>query len=332
MGNQRKSIAIAFIVVVVAAAIISIIGIITLSEKPIILQGEIEAKEIRISGKLPGRVDSLLVKEGSDVKKGDTLIYISSPEAWAKYTQVNALEDVAKYQNKKIDSGTRIQIVITAEQLWNKSKSDLALATVTYKRIQNLYKDGVVTSQRKDEVEAIYQAALAAERAAYQQYIMARDGAQIEDKQSAKSLVDAAKGGVEEVQAVLEDAKLTSPDDGQISSVYPEVGELVGTGTPLMNLVVLKDCHVVFNVREDYMPHFKMGGSFKADIPAVNMDNVLFKIYYISPLGSFATWRSTKQTGSYDMKTFQIKASPVMPIESLRPGMSVLVNLADVKP
>ena len=186
MGNQRKSIAIAFIVVVVAAAIISIIGIITLSEKPIILQGEIEAKEIRISGKLPGRVDSLLVKEGSDVKKGDTLIYISSPEAWAKYTQVNALEDVAKYQNKKIDSGTRIQIVITAEQLWNKTKSDLALATVTYKRIQNLYKDGVVTSQRKDEVEAIYKAALAAERAAYQQYIMARDGAQIEDKQSAK--------------------------------------------------------------------------------------------------------------------------------------------------
>lgn len=332
MGNQKKSIAIAFIVVVVAAAIISIIGIITLSEKPIVLQGEIEAKEIRISGKLPGRVDSLLVKEGSDVKKGDTLIYISSPEAWAKYTQVNALENVAKYQNKKIDSGTRIQIIITAEQLWNKSKSDLALATVTYKRIQNLYKDGVVTSQRKDEVEAIYQAALAAERAAYQQYIMARDGAQIEDKQSAKSLVDAAKGGVEEVQAVLEDAKLTSPDDGQISSVYPEVGELVGTGTPLMNLVVLKDCHVVLNVREDYMPHFKMGGSFKADIPAVNMDNVIFKIYYISPLGSFATWRSTKQTGSYDMKTFQIKASPVMPIESLRPGMSVLVNLADVKP
>ena len=332
MGNQKKSIAIAFIVVVVAAAIISIIGIITLSEKPIVLQGEIEAKEIRISGKLPGRVDSLLVKEGSDVKKGDTLIYISSPEAWAKYTQVNALEDVAKYQNKKIDSGTRIQIVITAEQLWNKSKSDLALATITYKRIQNLYKDGVVTSQRKDEVEAIYKAALAAERAAYQQYIMARDGAQIEDKQSAKSLVDAAKGGVEEVQAVLEDAKLTSPDDGQISSIYPEVGELVGTGTPLMNLVVLKDCHVVLNVREDYMPHFKMGGSFKADIPAVNMDNVIFKIYYISPLGSFATWRSTKQTGSYDMKTFQIKASPVMPIESLRPGMSVLVNLADVKP
>ena len=332
MGNQKKSIAIAFIVVVVAAAIISIIGIITLSEKPIVLQGEIEAKEIRISGKLPGRVDSLLVKEGSDVKKGDTLIYISSPEAWAKYTQVNALEDVAKYQNKKIDSGTRIQIVITAEQLWNKSKSHLALATITYKRIQNLYKDGVVTSQRKDEVEAIYKAALAAERAAYQQYIMARDGAQIEDKQSAKSLVDAAKGGVEEVQAVLEDAKLTSPDDGQISSIYPEVGELVGTGTPLMNLVVLKDCHVVLNVREDYMPHFKMGGSFKADIPAVNMDNVIFKIYYISPLGSFATWRSTKQTGSYDMKTFQIKASPVMPIESLRPGMSVLVNLADVKP
>lgn len=331
MGNQKKSIAIAFIIIVVGAAIVSVIGIMALSNQPIVLQGEIEAKEIRISGTLPGRIDSLLVSEGNNVKKGDVLVYISSPEAEAKYTEVNALENVAKYQNEKVDKGTRIQIILSAEQLWNKAKSNLALATVTYKRILNLYNDGVVTSQRKDEAETIYQAALADERAAYQQYQMAKIGAQVEDKQSAKSLVDAAKGGVEQVQAVLDDARLSAPYDGQISTIYPEVGELVGVGTPIMSLVVLKDCHAVLNVREDYMPRFKMGGTFTADVPALNMENVEFKVYYISPLGSFATWRSTKQTGSYDMKTFQIKARPVMQLDGLRPGMSVLVRLDDVK-
>ena len=271
MEKQKKSIAIAFVVVVVVAAVISFVGIMALSNQPVVLQGEIEAKQIRISGKLPGRIDSFLVSEGSNVLKGDTLVIISSPEAWAKYTQVNALENVAKYQNKKIDSGTRVQIIRSAQEMWNKAKSDLALAKITYSRIQNLYNDGVVTSQRKDEVEAMYKAALAAERATYQQYNLAMTGAQIEDKESAKSLVNAAKGGVEEVQAVLDDSHLTAPADGQISSIYPEVGELVGAGTPIMNLVVLSDCHAVLNVREDYMPSFKMGGTFIADIPALDV-------------------------------------------------------------
>ena len=262
---------------------------------------------------------------------GDTLVVINSPEAWAKFQQVNALEDIAKFQNKKIDDGTRRQIVRSVEELWNKSKSDLQLATVTYDRIQALYKDSVVTSQRKDEVEAMYKAAVAAERAAHQQVLLVKDGAQKEDKESARSLVDAARGTVNEVQALLMDARLTAPEDGQISTIYPKRGELVGAGTPIMSLVVLDDCHVVLNVREDYMPYFRMNENFMGDIPALDVKNKAFKINYISPLGSFATWRSTKQTGTYDMKTFEIHALPVEPMEGLRPGMSVLVNLDELK-
>ena len=115
-------------------------------------------------------------------------------------------------------------------------------------------------------------------------------------------MVNAAQGTVNEVQALLKDAKLTAPEDGEISTIYPKRGELVGAGMPIMNLVVLNDCHVVLNVREDYMPHFKMGGKFKGDVPAIDKKDIEFTIYYISPLGSFATWRSTKQSGSYDMK------------------------------
>lgn len=331
MRIQNRTLGFAFVAIMLAIAILSAIGVIAMSNKPVVLQGQIEATEIRISGKLPGRIDTFLVKEGQNVRIGDTLVVINSPEAWAKYQQVNALEDIAKYQNKKIDDGTRLQIIRSVEELWNKSKSDLQLAKVTYDRIGVLYRDSVVTSQRKDEVEAMYKAAVAAERAAHQQYLLVKDGAQQEDKASARSLVDAARGTVNEVEALLVDARLTAPENGQIATIYPKRGELVGAGTPIMSLVVLDDCHVVLNVREDYMPYFRMDETFIGDVPAINAQDVEFRINYISPLGSFATWRSTKQTGSYDMKTFEIHALPVKPVAALRPGMSVLVNLDEMK-
>lgn len=331
MEKSRRYLMVAFIVILIVVIIVSVLGILLLGRKPVVLQGEIETTEIRISGKLPGRIDTFLVKEGQNVKQGDTLVVINSPEAQAKYQQVNALEDVARYQNKKIDDGTRKQIVQSVLQLWNKSRSDLQLAKTTYDRIQALYKDSVVTSQRRDEVKALYDAAVANERAAYQQYQLVLDGAQQEDKESARSLVDAARGTVNEVEALLQDARLVAPESGQIATIYPKRGELVGAGMPIMSLVVLDDSYVVLNVREDLMPHFKMGDTFLGDVPALAAKNIEFKIYYISPLGSYATWKSTKQTGSYDMKTFEIHARLVQWMEDLRPGMSVLVNMNGVK-
>ena len=330
MEKQRKYLTIAFVIILVAVIIISAAGMILLGNKPMILQGEIEATEIRISGKLPGRIDTFLVKEGQNVKAGDTLVIINSPEAVAKYEQVNAMENIAVFQNQKIDEGTRKQIIESFLQLWNKSKSDLQLAKTTYDRIRTLYKDSVVTSQRKDEVEALYKAAVANEQAAYQQYQMALDGAQKQDKESARSLVEAARGSVNEVEALLQDAPLTAPESGQISSIYPKRGELVGAGTPIMSLVVLNDAHVVLNVREDLLPHFKIGEIFRGDVPAINKKRIEFKTNYISPLGSYATWKSTKQTGSYDLRTFELHALPVSQVEGLRPGMSVLVNMNEL--
>ena len=327
MNISNKTISIAFIVVLIVTVGVSVIGMSLMSRQPMVLQGQVEATEIRISGKLPGRVDSFLVQEGDWVKAGDTLVVINSPTIEAKYRQVNALEQVAQEQNKKIDAGTRRQIIATALQLWNKTQSDLTLAQTTYQRILTLYKDSVVTSQRKDEVEAMYKAAQAAERAAYEQYQMAVDGAQSEDKASARSMVNAANSTVDEVSSLLVDARLIAPEDGQIATIFPKRGELVAPGTPIMNLVVMDDIHVVLNVREDLMPDFRMGGTFIGDVPALAQKGIGFKIYYISPLGSFATWKSTKQTGSYDLQTFEIHARPTKKVEGLRPGMSVLVEI-----
>ena len=327
MKINQKILSKAFVIGWMAIVVVSLIGIFTMSRTHVVLQGQIEATEIRISGKLPGRVDTFLIAEGQLVERGDTLVGISSPEAYAKLQQASAMENVAKYQNEKIDEGTRLQIIRTAEELWNKSKTDLQLAETTYRRIQALYKDSVVSAQRYDEAEALYKVAIAAERASHQQYLLAKAGAQKQDKESARSLVDAAQGTVNEVESVLQDAWLTAPMGGEIATIYAQCGELVGTGTPLMNLVVLQDCHVVLNVREDYLSDFRMGESFTGKLPALKNKEVVFKVNYISPLGSFATWKSTGKGSSYDMRTFEIHALPTESVDGLRPGMSVLVEM-----
>ena len=331
MDKSKKYLAVAFIIVVSVVIVISVIGILMLGDKPVVLQGEIEATEIRISGKLTGRIDTFFVKEGQYVQAGDTLVRINSPEAWAKYQQVNALENAAKYQKQLVDEGTRKQIVASVEQLWNKSKSDLQLAKTTLDRITVLYKDSVVTSQRYDEMKALYDAAVANEKAAWNEYQMAKEGARRQEKETASSMVDAAQGTVSEVNALLADSHLMAPESGQISTIIPKRGELVAAGMPIMNLIVLEDAHVVLNVREDRMPYFQMGTRFRADVPALAKKGVEFEIYYVAPLGSFATWKSTKQTGTYDMKTFQIHASPTAKVDGLRPGMSVLIDFKEDK-
>lgn len=326
MDRSKKYIAIAFVAVLAAVTVVSAIGILSWGRRPEILQGQVEATEIKISGKLPGRIDRFLVREGQNVRQGDTLVVINSPEVRAQYDQVDALKNAAVYENEKVQEGTRSQITESAYQLWMRSKSDLTLAATTYERMSSLYKEGVVTSQREDEAEAIYKGALAAERAAYQQYLMARDGARKQDRESSRSLVNAAESTVKEVAVLLQDARLTAPESGQIAVIYPERGELVGPGAPIMSLVVLEDAHAVLNVREDLLPRFRMNGRFRGDVPAIGRSGIEFEIYYISPLGSYATWKTTRQAGSYDMRTFQIKARPVAPQTELRPGMSVLVN------
>ena len=327
MKDNRKSLSIAFMVLLALVVLITLIGQLTGRKQPLTLQGEVEATEIRISGKLLGRIDSFLVREGDAVCQGDTLVVINSPIAEAQYRKTEALHQAAMEENRKADRGTRQQIVASAYQVWQAAKSQSALAQKTYERVQVLYADSVVPRQRYDEAEAAMLSARAAERSAYEQYQLAAEGLQREDLEASRNMVEAAASSVAEMEALLVDARLTAPDDGQIAGIYPKRGELVAPGAPIMTLVTLDDCYVVFNVREDLMPHFRMGKRFMVAVPALARDDVELTVYYISPLGSFATWKSTKEVGSYDMRTFEIRLRPKNPIEGLRPGMTAIIEL-----
>lgn len=327
MKISSKVISSLFIIILLAILTLSIIGIFLMKEKGIVLQGHIEAEEYNISGLLAGRVDEIYVSEGDKVNEGDTLVHIISQEVMAEYNSQKAFHEAASLQSEKLDSGTRKQLISISKEIWDGAKADLKLAKTTYERIKALYNDSIVSRQRLDEVEAVYKSAKAAERTAYYQYQIATEGAEDKDKASAKAMAMAAQNNSEVVKALLEDADLTSPIDGEVAAIALNKGELSSIGTSVMTIVDIDNPYLVVNVREDLLHHFKMGEDISCDIPALALKQVAFTINYIAPLGSFATWKATKESGGYDLRTFEIQALPKHEVDDLRPGMSVLITI-----
>ena len=324
--KKERSLVVGLIALIVIIVVLALIGLFLLKPEPQIIQGQAEATQVRVSGKLPGRVVEFMVEEGQHVLAGDTLVHIHSSLVEAKLSQAEAMETVAKAQNKKVDSGTRVELLNSAYDMWQQAQAGLTIAKKTYERMQSLYKKGVVSEQKRDEAEAAYKAMVATESAAKSQYEMAKAGAQAENKAAAAAMVAAAQGSVAEVESILSDSYLTAPTDGEISDIFPNVGELVSLGAPIMNELKLDDMWVSFNVREDLLENLTMGAEVQAIIPALENKEVTLKVFYIRDMGSYAVWRATKVTGQYDAKTFQVKARPVEPVDNLRPGMSVLLK------
>ena len=305
--------------------VLFIIGRFVYKPEPVTIQGEAEVNEVRVSGKVPGRITRFLVEEGDQVTAGDTLAILDSPELTAKLDQAVAARNAALAQERKARKGARKELVDGAFEMWQKAEVGVDIAKKTYNRVQRLYDKGVVPAQKRDEAEAQYNAAVATSKAAKSQYEMAVSGAEAEDKEAALALVDRASGAVREVEAFLGEIYLTAPISGEVAEIFPKRGELVGTGAPVMNLIDLNDIWFVFNVREDLLGEMKMGSNFNATIPALNSEKVTLRIVHIKPLASYATWKATKATGQFDARTFEIKARPVNPVKNLRPGMSALL-------
>lgn len=326
MKKSNKELRVGLFGLIIVLVLVFIIGIYVYKPEPVILQGEAVASEYRISGKVPGRIKQFMGEEGSQIKAGDTLVIIDSPELDAKLFQANAAENAALAQNKKANKGARKELILGAFEMWKKAEVGVDITKKSFERVQRLYDNGVLPAQKRDEVEAQYKAAVATANAAKSQYDMAVNGAENEDKEASLALVDRAKGAVQEVESYLHETMLTSPIDGEISEIYPKRGELVGTGAPIMSIVDLNDIWFSFNVREDLLGSMKVGSTFKVKIPALNNQEVKVKVNYLKALASYATWKATKTSGQFDVKTFEVRARPVQKIADLRPGMTAMVE------
>lgn len=292
----------------------------------VVLQGRVEATQTYLSPKIPGRIKEYKVKEGEEVQEGQLLAVLESPELDAKLSQAEAAQAGAEAQQAKAQKGARSEEINAARSIWQKAKAAADLADKTFQRVSNLYKDGVVSEQQRDEMQAKREAARRDEQAAYNNYQIALQGARSEDKDAATAAVARAQGAVSEVEVYAQERMIKSPINGEVQDLLPELGELVSAGFPVVNIIDLKDAWVVLNVKEDLLFHFEKESTFTANVPALNNKQIQFKVYYVAPLGDFATWNATKATGSFDVRTFEIRAKPVQQDTGIRPGMSVLVQ------
>ena len=323
--EQHKNVLLAVLAFTVVVAVVGLIGFFTLSDDDDIIQGQIEVTEYRVSSKVPGRILELRVKEDDYVKVGDTLAIIDAPDVMAKMTQAQGAENAAAAMSEMAENGARKEQVRGAYEVLQQAKAGLEIAEKSYQRVQRLFDEGVMTAQKRDEAFANYKAMEAQVKAAQSQYDMVSNGARREERRAAAAQVERSRGAVAEVGSYINETIQRAQVEGEISEVYPHMGELIGTGSPIMSISVLNDIWGTFNIREDQLGGMKVGDEITAYVPAFDK-NVRMKIYFIKDQGSYAVWKATKAKGQYDLKTFEVRAKPIDKLEGLRPGMSLVIK------
>jgi len=319
---KKSIIALAVVTVVVAGALFALQR---WASKPKIeyIQGQVDARRVMVAAKIPGRLFEVLVREGDMVEKGQELASMRSPEILAKQQQAMGAVRAAEAQYEKAQKGARSEEIRAAKAAFERAHEAAILAQTTYERVQKLFDEGVVPVQKRDEAQTQMKTAQSAAEAARAQYEQATTGARAEDKAATAGLVMQAKGGRAEVEAYLDETRLLAPISGEITMKAAEDGEIVAAGMPVLAVTDLNDAWAVFNIREDMLAGLTKGKHFRASVPALKRE-VEWEVYYIAPMGDFATWRSSKESGGFDLKTFEVRARPAQSIPGLRPGMSVL--------
>ena len=327
MENKRKSynLLIGIIALLAIVIFVAIAGYIVSRPEPPVIQGQAEATEYRVSGKVPGRIEQFYASEGDFVRKGDTLVKIDSPEVKARLAQAKAARSAAEAQKAKALAGTRQEQIAGAYELWQQALVNEDIMRKSFERVERLYGQNVISAQKYDEAKARYDAAKASSAAAESQYTMALNGAREEDKAAAIALVDKAEAALMEVESYLDELYLVSPADGVVSARFPKAGELVGQGSPVMAVTDLDDAWFTFNIREDMLHGLRTGDVLDVMVPALGDDIYRTEVIYISVLESYATWRATQDTGGYDARTFEVRSVPRVHIDGLRPGMTAIV-------
>jgi HlyD family secretion protein len=323
--SQHKNILLAVMGFAAVVVIVALIGLIALDRDPDIIQGQVEVSEYRVSSKVPGRILEIRVKEGDYVKAGDTLAILDAPDVRAKMEQAQSAESAAAALEMKAKNGARKEQIQGAFSVLQQAKAGFEIAEKSYNRVQRLFDEGVMSAQKRDEAFANYKAMEAQMKAAQSQYDMAVNGARMEDKLAASAQVGRARGAVQEVNSYIHETVQIAQKEGEVTDIYPKVGELVGTGSPIMSIAMMDDMWGTFNVREDQLNDMHVGTEFTVFVPAFNKD-VKMKVYHLKDQGSFAVWKATKANGQYDLKTFEVKARPVEKMEGLRPGMSLVIK------
>lgn len=321
---KNKGVLLIPVVLILAAVVVLVLQ--SAKPKVTVVTGMVETKEIDVASKIPGRVDSLPVQKGQRVHRGELLAHLESKEIDAKVAQAKAVMEAAKAKWDMARRGARPEEKEAVEKLYLQAKHQFEFARKTYERVQQVYKDSVISAQKMDEVTFKYNAAKEQMEAARAKYDMVLKGARKEQIRAAEALFHQAEGAYREALAYQKETRLVSPIDGIVQDLVADQGEIVAAGYPVITLIQPQDAWVVLQLREDQLKGIKLGDVFKGTIPALDKQ-VDFKVDYIASMADFATWKATNQKGDFDLKTFEIHLRPLKPVQGLRAGMTVRVEL-----
>ncbi len=310
------------IILLMAIAVAVVVGLCIPEHKPA-LQGQLETTDYRVATKVPSRVVRVCVSEGERVRKGDTLVYLSAPEVNALEQGARATRDVAVANRDLVDDGTRQEVINSSRDLWQQAEVRVGITRKTYDRMERLYEQGVVAGQKRDEAKASYDAAVAAARSRHEQYRAALNGARAEERRASSAVVRNATAKIAEVRSLVGETVLTAPQDGVVTEVFVEPGEIVGTGAPIMN-VETDDAWFTFYFTEDKLQGIDYGSIVRVYRPASG-DTVEARVTRINNAGDFAAWKSTRALEDIDLKVFDVRARPLRKLKAVHGGESAVL-------
>jgi HlyD family secretion protein len=294
--------------------------------EPLLVQGEVDATRFDIAARVDGRVADIPVVRGQNVPAGAVLVRIDNPETLAKHEQALAAKVVAEAQLANINAGTRAEVIAARKAAQERAQASVVLAKKTYDRVSQLAEHGNAPQARLDQAtDALHESERAADQAksAYDQAV---NGYTREEREIAVANVQKAIADITAIQAIIDQMVVYAPVASQVYKRNVEPGEYVSPGVPLITLIDLDDMWVHFDLREDLVRTLKVGDRFDVRIPALADRRITVEVKLIATKGEYASWRATRATGDFDLRTFSIRAYPVDKVPELRPGMSAYLD------
>src|SRR6266700_2692840 len=314
------------IVAIVALAVIALSLYYLLRPEPLLVQGEVDATRLDIAARVDGRVKEIPVERGQNVPAGAVLVRIDNPETLAKHGQTAAAKAVDEAQLANILAGTRAEVIAARKAVLERARAAQVLAQKTFDRVQHLTEQGNAPQARLDQVtDALHESERAVDQAksAYDQAV---NGYTKEERAIARTNVEKANADIQSVQSIIDQLQVYAPLASQVYQRNVEPGEYVSPGVPLVTLIDLADVCIHFDLREDLVKGLKVGDRFDLRIPALADRRVTVEVKLVATKGEYASWRATRASGDFDLRTFSIRAYPVEPVPQLRPGMSAYLD------
>ena len=295
---------------------------------PLTIQGEVSADRVDISSRIAGRVVTLKADVGDTVERGTVIAELESPQLVAARLGAQAALAVARADLDRINS-TRPETIAARQADLDGAKADVTLSQEIYKRQIELSRTGNATQARIDEVTRNVDIAIRKQESAEAALQFATTGASKEERALAAAQVKQAEAILNQREVDVTEFVIYSPINGQVTTRVAAIGENFSAGAPLFSMIDMNKLWFTFNLREDLLGGLKIGDKFDVIVPALKSQVIPVHVTMINVQGQYATWRATRATGDFDLRTFEVRALPIKAVDGLRPGMSAIIFWAN---